>query len=394
MTAPTCLVIGTGRMAGGFVAPVLRAAGWGVTLAGRDESVVRAIDGPRGIWLNIAGANGDRWVDGIGAVALDDPELPRLAADADLIATAVGPTALGSVGRLLAPMLEARFRARGCPVNIVTFENHRRAPELLAGGLLATEPSLSREIGRRLGIAGAVVWRVIARREVGERGVRYVANDESECRVDALSLLPGVPPRDGSAPGFEMARSFDDHMVEKLWVFNAGHCAAAYLGWAAGFATVDAAMAEPVIESAVAAVVAEAMEALDALLAGRPGSLPLPDRSLAAILACYADPVMSDPVERVAREPRRKLAPDDRLIGPAMALQAAGAVPRALADAAAAALAYAVPTDAQAENLQRELRLLGPEEVLAGVSGLHPREDLARLIGDAYRGRVGMEAVV
>lgn len=391
MSAPRCVVIGAGRMAGGFVAPVFRAAGWELTLAGRNEAFVQAINDGRGVWLNIAGEGKDRWLDGVTAVSLDDNDLARLVAEADLIATAVGPASLSAVGRLLAPMLRARLEATDAPINIVTFENHRRAPELLASGLLHADLSLARQIGRRIGMGGAVVWRIISQREVSDRGVRFTANAENECRVDALSLVPGASPLDGSVPGLDLVRSFDDHMIEKLWVFNAGHCAAAYLGWAAGFETVDAAMAQPEIREAVASVVGEAQEALAAYTDGQPGSSRLPARSRDAILACYVDSVLRDPIVRVAREPRRKLAVDDRLIGPAIALLAVGARPNALAVAAAAALAYGEPSDPQARNLQQELRLVGPEEVLATVSGLHPQDELARLIRASYQARVRQE---
>jgi hypothetical protein len=43
MSPPSCVVIGTGRLAGGFVAPLLRDTGWDVVLAGRDQAVITAI---------------------------------------------------------------------------------------------------------------------------------------------------------------------------------------------------------------------------------------------------------------------------------------------------------------------------------------------------------------
>lgn len=390
MSAPRCLVVGAGRMAGGFVAPVFHAAGWEVTLAGRDQAVVRAInDG--GVWLSIGGHGPDRRLSGVAATSLDELELKPRVAKADLLAIAVGPASLPAVGCMLAPLLAARLAESGAPLNIVTFENHRRAPELLTSGLLAAQPSLARDIGRRIGVGGAAVWRIISQREVSTAGVRFVANAEDECYVDGVALLAGVAPLDGPVPGIEPVRAFDDRMLEKLWVFNAGHCAAAYLGWQAGCATLEAVFARPELRGAVEAVVAEAQAALGTHLAGRPGSQPLPVRPLDAILDCYVDPTLRDPIPRVAREPRRKLAADDRLIGPAVASLAAGVGPVALAAAAAAALAYGEPTDPQACNLQQELRLVGPEEVLATVSGLHPRDELARLVCESYRERGGRE---
>jgi mannitol-1-phosphate 5-dehydrogenase len=86
----------------------------------------------------------------------------------------------------------------------------------------------------------------------------------------------------------------------------------------------------------------------------------------------------------VARDPGRKLGPDDRLIAPALACLNAGLRPVALATAAAAALRYTHSSDAQARHLLAELRRLGPEESLAIVSGLLPNDDLSRLICERY----------
>jgi hypothetical protein len=50
----------------------------------------------------------------------------------------------------------------------------------------------------------------------------------------------------------------------------------------------------------------------------------------------------------------------------------------------AAALSYAEPNDPQATDLQREIELLGPEEVLARLGSLDPQDELVQLVGDSY----------
>jgi mannitol-1-phosphate 5-dehydrogenase len=146
-------------------------------------------------------------------------------------------------------------------------------------------------------------------------------------------------------------------------------------------------MERPTVRAAVAGVVTEAQRAVEAYLSRRPGSAPMPPRSLNWILDSYADPNLEDPIVRVAREPRRKLAADDRLTGPGIACLAAGFRPLALADAMAAALSYAEPNDPQAMDLQREIELLGPEEVLARLGSLDPQDELVQLVGDSYECR-------
>jgi mannitol-1-phosphate 5-dehydrogenase len=386
MSRPRCVAIGTGRLAGGFVAPLLSAAGWEVVLSGRNPEICTAIDTAGGLWLRRVGeAAEERWYGGIRGVPLDDSNLRQLAAGADLFATSVGPSSLQSVGRRLAPLVRARLDATQAPINIITFENHRRAPELLAAGLFEAEPLLAGFVGRRLGISGAAAWRTVSRREVAATGVRFLVNDVSDCYVDGAALLPQAAPLDGSIPGLQAVQPFDCYMAEKLWGFNGGHATAAYLGWHSGCTTIDEAMAHPDIRAAVAAVVVEAQRVLRLRHASKPDAAPLPLHPLEWILARYSDPGLRDPVTRVGREPRRKLAAGDRFIGPAVAGLAIGCPPVALAGGAAAALAYADATDVQAVDLRRELELLGPEEVLATVSMLDPHEELTAMICERYR---------
>lgn len=386
MGRPLCVTIGIGRLAGGFIAPTLSAAGWDVVLSGRDPRICAAIGTPAGLWLRTAGeASEDRWYGGIRAIPLDDPELRRFAAGADLFATSVGPSSLQSVGRRLAPLVQARLEASKAPINIITFENHRRAPELLAAGLFEANPMLPGFVGRRLGISGAAAWRTVSRREVAATGVRFLVNDVSDCYVDGAALLPKTPPLDGSVPGLQAVQPFDCYMAEKLWGFNGGHATAAYLGWRLGCTTIDEAMAHPDVRTAVAAFVVEAQQVLRLSHASNPDAASLSLHPIGWILDRYSDPGLRDPVTRVGREPRRKLAAGDRFIGPAVAGLATGRPPVALAAGAAAALAYAEPTDPQAVDLCRELELLGPEEVLATVSMLDPREELTAAICERYR---------
>jgi mannitol-1-phosphate 5-dehydrogenase len=393
VSRPLCVVIGAGRLAGGFLAPLLNSAGWDVVLSGRDPAVVSGINARGGFCVRLVGERPhDRWIDRAHAIDLEQAQLASLIGRADMVATAVGPSALGAIGRLLGPLLAARFSASKRPLNIIAFENHRRAAELLASGILEVQPTLARHIGTQLGIAGSAVWCVASRREVSEQGVRYDADQVVECYADRASLIGRVAPLDGSVPGISLVQPFEWRIVEKLWVFNAGHAAAAYIGWREGCTTLHEAMARPRIRAAVAAVVEQAQHVFQVTHPAQRGAAAVPSRSVASILERYADPWLGDSVARVAREPRRKLASGDRLLGPAVACVGAGIEPVALANAAAAALAYADPSDAQALDLQRELALLGPEEVLATLGMLDPGEELTRLIAEMYRSQVPLGA--
>jgi mannitol-1-phosphate 5-dehydrogenase len=106
----------------------LRDGGWEIILVSRTRRVVETINRGGGLWVRTgADPPEDRWVGQVSAVSLWDPRPPHLAARADLLATAVGASALPDVGRVMAPLLRARLAASEAPINVITFENHRRA---------------------------------------------------------------------------------------------------------------------------------------------------------------------------------------------------------------------------------------------------------------------------
>ena len=382
MTARLAVVVGAGQVACGHVAPMLRTAGWDTVLVSRDPALCGALSGAGRLWVEVAGRGAVEVTEGVRALPPGDPALPRLVAQADLLATSVGADSLRAVGRWLAPLVAVRLRLGAPPVNLVTFENHRTAPELLADGLIRGRPELAGEIGVRLGIAGSAVWRISSHRRVESDGVRLRVDAVADTYVDAASLVQGAAPTDGSLPGLELVCPFLERMTQKLWIFNAGHATAAYLGWLAGCHTVAEAMRVPRIHRQVAAVL---FEARAAVLAGRGRRAEAGAPTIEECLARYLEPTLADPVTRVARHPRRKLSPGDRLIGPAVAVLQAGTIPSALACAAAAALHYAAPDDPQAVDLQAEIARDGPAEALATVSRLDPADELSKLICRAYQ---------
>src|SRR6185369_14155733 len=177
-------------------APLLADACWEVVLVGRSPEVISAVQASGGVTVCVVGPGSRRqWVGGVGAVAL------------------------GEVGGWLGPLLRGRLDARREPLNVLTFENHRRAPELLAEGLLTSTPSLATEIGHRLGLVGAAAWQVVSRREIDPAGLTLYTDWVTEAYLDHAAMIRGVPPVDGSLPGPEPVEPFDAWMAEKLWVF-------------------------------------------------------------------------------------------------------------------------------------------------------------------------------
>ena len=91
-----------------------------------------------------------------------------------------------------------------------------------------------------------------------------------------------------------------------------GHCACAYLGELLGATFIWEAIAEPRVHSIVRAAMMESALALSVVYGAGIGALGL---HVDDLLARFTNRALGDTVERVGRDPERKLGADDRFIG-------------------------------------------------------------------------------
>lgn len=96
----------------------------------------------------------------------------------------------------------------------------------------------------------------------------------------------------------------------------------------------------------------------------------------ATILERFRNPELIDTVQRVGRQPLRKLSRHERFIGPAAEAAERGLSTAALVAAVAAALAFDDPEDEQSVELQRRLASEDAAAFTASVTGLESEHPL------------------
>ena len=104
------------------------------------------------------------------------------------------------------------------------------------------------------------------------------------------------------------------------------------------------------------------------------------------LLARFENRALRDSVERVARDPMRKLSPNERFMRAAACCLSHNVDPCNLAFAAAAAIRYDHPSDPAAATLQAMLRDEGWEAVLDKVCELQAGSSFARRIMESSLG--------
>ena len=107
----------------------------------------------------------------------------------------------------------------------------------------------------------------------------------------------------------------------------------------------------------------------------------------ATILRRFANPALPDTVERVGRQPLRKLSRNERFVSPASSAAERGLPTTALVAAMGAALEFDVPEDEQSVEMQRRLRDGEAAAFTASVTGLEPGHPLFARVQNVVEAR-------
>ncbi len=162
----------------------------------------------------------------------------------------------------------------------------------------------------------------------------------------------------------------------KLYIHNTPHCIAAYLGNLLGVRYLHEAMQHP----AAACIVEGAMREMEGMLLR---TLHIDQAFLSAYsdkeLGRFRNTLLCDPIARVAREPFRKLATNERLIGAAQRCLACGILPLNLMVGIMAAFRFESANDPDF-HIKFLLNSLSPTEFLRTIIRLRDSEALFDLL--------------
>jgi mannitol-1-phosphate 5-dehydrogenase len=200
-----------------------------------------------------------------------------------------------------------------------------------------------------------------------------MAEPYKELPVDAAGFA-GLPP---DIVGMLPVSPFSFYVERKLYIHNAGHAVLGYLGYRQGYHYGYEALAKPEIAAAVRGAMHEAQQALEKRYQLTTGAL---NGYIDDLLIRFQNRALGDTLVRLGRDPIRKLAPQDRLVGAALAALAQDLEPVYLVEGIAAALSLNPPDDPSAHQLQDRLRRDGLEAVLRDICGLEPDSRLATMI--------------
>ena len=386
---PRALVFGAGSVGRGFLGQLFSESGYEVVFVDVDDALLAALTARGAYTLRLAGVTGVRELE-IGPVsAVDGRDSDAVAAEvaqAAVIATAVGVRALGAIAKPIAQGLLVRWEQREpadvpAEVNVIICENLHDAPEVLGGSIQEALPERARpSMAAHLGLVPAVIARMSPVPTAAQRAedpTLIVAEPYKVLPVDRDAFVGNIP----SIVGMHAVARFEAYTDRKLYIHNAGHALLGYLGAARGHTYGYEAIEDDWVRQRLYEGLAESARALVAMHGFEPVSF---QEHIDYLLVRFANRALADPVSRLARDPLRKLRPDDRLVGSARLVERCGMRPEGLAWGIAGALAYVNPEDEHAVALQQQVREQGVTAVLEEVCRIEASEALGELLRARY----------
>jgi mannitol-1-phosphate 5-dehydrogenase len=375
---------GAGNIGRGFVGLILHRAGYEVVFADVVGDLIDALNSTPSYRVKEVGLDSrEEAVDNYRAINSrnDEPAVIAEVASADIVTTAVGPTVL----KFVAPVIAAGLRARAddaAPLAVMACENAINATNVLRDHIRS---NVSDEewsaVEAKAVFANTAVDRIVPG-QAADAGLDVTVETYFEWAIER-------PPFGGREPSIPDATWVDDlapYIERKLFTVNTGHVTTAYHGFARGISKLSDALADDAVRAAVEGVLGETKQLL---VAKHDFTDEAQQAYVDKILQRFANPHLPDTVDRVGRQPLRKLSRNERLIGPASELAERGVRPEHLLATVEAALSFDVPEDPESVELQQLLKSSTAAEATERITGLKPDDALYPDVLAVMERRVG-----
>ena len=376
------IMIGAGQIGRGFIGMELEKAGYHVLFADINQTVIDDINTRKEYTVHMVDTECvDTVVKNISAMNSLSPDFPGRFADRDmtLVCTSVGQTALAKVAPAIASGLTLRM-ASGItePMNVIAVENAIGGTSQLKEHIYARLDGEGKAYADEyVGFPNSAVDRIIPPNKAGTNAGDVVVERYFEWDVEKAGIKANIMPVDG----LDIVDDLSAYLERKLFTLNGPNAVTACYGYLKGYTTIK----ESLEDREIYDVVWGMMEECGAMLEKRHGFTA--EQMLAyrtKLMQRFLNPYIIDSVIRVAREPIRKLSPNDRIIAPLNHAREYGIDTPSYYTGIASVLLYNNPEDEQSVQLQKLISDSGLEAALSTVCSLNKSDPSVEKIRSEY----------
>ena len=372
----TAIHFGAGNIGRGFIGLLLHKAQYHVTFVDVQQNILDAINEHKKYTIEIVGTNKESIiVDNVSATHSQDEKLLQQISDAEIITTAVGPNVLKHLAPVIAKAIETSVDSgRDKPLNIIACENAVRASSSLKQDVLS---QLTIDLPNWVGFVDSAVDRIVPPMpESSDHHILDVRVEEfSEWLVEASGIVGSVPDIDG----MDVVENLNAGIERKLFTLNTGHAICAWLGQHNQYGSIRDSILDANIKSHVYGAM---VQSGDALIQRHGFDKSAHESYIAKILNRFENPYIDDSVNRVGRQPVRKLSPKERIVSPVETALSYNLPVNELLLGAAAAMKFKSSEDPQSIELLASIKKDGVEATFSRISGLN---DLSSQVNTYYQ---------
>ena len=253
-------------------------------------------------------------IDNVSALcSTNDSDLEKIyekITQAEIITTSVRVENLDSTSKIIAKGLERKY-PDDKKVNIMAFENAYRASDILKEDIIKNSSLSAEQIEEIATFPNTVTDRIVQNKEVDGKPVVEISDDfEAVIEQTKLDDPTSKPVKDA-----EYTDDIDKMLERKLFLVNGAHAATSYFGYNKGYKMMNEAFEDEKILADVQNLMTES------------GNVLIKEHGLdkdelenfkESKLNRFLKTASHDTIERVGRDPVRKLGENDRLVAPAI----------------------------------------------------------------------------
>ena len=367
----TAVIFGAGNIGRGFIGALFSASGYKTIFIDLSLPLIEALNRRKQYPVRILSETEvhDITVTNVEALcATEEAAVAEAIAEAEILATAVGANVLKNIVPNLLRGLDLRKQRHGKPINLLLCENLMNANRVFWQYVeeMAEDKDLPR-LRKDLGLVETSIGRMVPiQTDEMKDGdpLRICVEHYGFLPVDKDAFRGKIPEISGMIP----FSPFEFYVKRKLYIHNLGHALCAYLGNLTEKEYIADAIRDPEICLLTKAAMQESAVAL-----AKEYGVPLWNLMdyIDDLLLRFANTALKDTCKRVGNDPRRKLSPEDRLIGAAKNARAQGIDPQGIAVGIAAALFRFLSetepkkqSEAAAKEALTQIAELSPEDAL------------------------------
>ena len=377
--------LGAGKIGRGFIAELLHDSGYEIIFGDVVDDLVNLVNKEHKYPLFLIDHNyEEKIIDHVTAYSniKDADKLIDAMCDAEIITTSVMATNLSKVAPLITMGLKKRLeqgKGKG-KVIVMACENAIMGTDILKKAMIETK-ILTEEQINSVGVFPntAVDRMVFGGIHNGKEGIEI--GDAFELVIEKSKLI------DPNSEPIKRAEYVDDimkYLQRKIYIINCGHAIAGYYGQVLkGYKIVQDSLRDPDLLPQIREAMLESASALEKKYGFTHDSLV--EYMETMMIKRFTTPGVEDPISRVSREPIRKIAPNDRIMGPANNCEEYGLENKYLLKGVACALKFKAEGDLQAEELQSFIAEKGVEAAIIKYTGVEKGSRMYNVILEEYK---------